>query len=133
MNTNTLPVYRTIPANNELLHLGKMGRKFQCMNVAERQQALHNAQDIIAAMRQQYRPDQLAFKTLTAAYESIRLSWFALGQEESNTECFLQLDGAVQEIAEQLFPVTPEIIDNGPPHCSYCGTRHYGYQDHHLA
>jgi hypothetical protein len=71
-----------LPADvtKHLLELSAQSRQVQVMSVPERQQLLHNLQDKICVLQRQYRDNSLEFKALHLAFESVRLAWYAVGQ-----------------------------------------------------
>jgi hypothetical protein len=91
------------PVISRLLHISQISRKLQVMNVPERQIVLHDIQDQIGAIRQLYLDHTVMFKSLSVAYEAIRLTWYALGADEDGCREKLEyLDAAVQRLAEHL-------------------------------
>lgn len=64
-----------------VVELSHMQRQMQGMDVTERQVLLQDSQDKLAAMRGLYRDGSLEFMILDQAVQSVRLAWYAVGND----------------------------------------------------
>lgn len=83
---------------------------------------------------------QEELQRITHAAADLRTAFFAVCPESQRDDRFFEMMGdpaavlghVTRWLQDRAAPCAPAATEQ-PPLCEYCHTRHYGYQDHHLA